>query len=423
MNQVRAHHQGADFCYNLPMKKFPEGFYWGAATASYQVEGNIENTDWAKAAKEDRVPPAGRLADHYNLYEKDFDIAKELGHNAHRISIEWARIEPREGEFDEAELEHYKEVLRALRARNLEPFVTLWHFTLPLWFSESGGFERKDSPEIFARYCSKVASSLGEFCHNFSTINEPNVFGSNGWLRGSWPPFKRFALTDLVSITNSGKIFEPESTKGLKPLFLYWRVMKNLALAHNAAYTAIKKNNPRLDVGVVKHVIYFHSNRNPLNILKARLANYFWTDIFMRRTYKYCDSIGLNYYFHKKFGDKEIYKKTDMDWDIYPEGIYGALQILWRYKKPLYITEAGIADAEDKYRADYITKQVEATKKALERGMDVRSHMYWSLIDNYEWALGIEKKFGLVEIDYETLERKIRPSAWIYKELIEKNSL
>ena len=402
------------------MKKFPEGFYWGAATASYQVEGYNENTDWSKAAKDGRVPGAGRLADHYHRYEEDFDIAKELGHNSHRFSVEWARIEPVEGEFDMTEIEHYRKVLLALKKRNITPFVTLWHFTQPLWFSESGGFERKDSPEVFAKYCAFVVQELGDLCDHFSIMNEPNVFGSNGWLRGSWPPFKRFAATDLVSITNSGRTFESRASKGIRPLFLYYRVMKNLARAHNAAYDAIKEISPDTDVSVVKHVIYFHANWNPLNKLRALITNYAWTHIYMKRTHKKCDSIGLNYYFHVKFGDKETYEKTDMDWDIYPEGIYGSLKMLSKYKKPIFVSEAGLADKADKYRADYITRQVEAVGKAIEDGMDIRGHMYWSLFDNYEWALGIEKKFGLVEIDYETLERTIRPSAWVYKKLIEE---
>lgn len=401
---------------------FPKGFYWGASAASYQVEGWNENTDWAKAGKEGRVPLAGRLADHYHRYEEDFDIAKQLGHNAHRLSVEWSRIEPRPGEFDEAELEHYRKVLQTLRKRKIEPFITLWHFALPLWFSERGGFEQKDAPEIFARYCAVVVKALKDECRFFSTMNEPNVYGSNGYLRGSWPPFKRFAITDLISITNSGRTFESRAEKGIKPFFLYLRVMKNLARAHNVAYDAIKKVAPQVDVSVVKHVIYFHANWNPFNKLKAALANYAWTSIFMNRTYRKCDSIGLNYYFHKKFGDQATYVKTDMDWDIYPEGTFGALKLLWHYRRPLFVAEAGIADEADIHRADYIERQVLAVGKALEYGMDVRGHMYWSLIDNYEWALGTEKRFGLVAINYATLERTIRPSAWHYKELIEKYS-
>jgi beta-glucosidase len=402
-------------------KKFPEGFLWGAATASYQVEGGIENCDWAQAAREQRVPVCGRACEHYTRFEEDFDIAKSLGHTAHRFSVEWARIEPVQGQFDEKEIEHYREVLRALKARNITPLITLWHFTLPLWFSESGGFERKDSPEIFARYCAFVVSRLGDLCTRFSTINEPSVYGSNGWLRGSWPPFKRFAVTDLVAITNSGRTFESKANKGLSPFFTYLKVMKNLAKAHNRAYEEIKKVRQDTDINFVHHVIVFDSNANPFNMLKAFIANWQWTHVFMRRTKNHYDSIGLNYYFYTQFGDKRQWRKTDMDWNFAPDRIYDALLMLKRYKKPIYISEAGLADATDSGRAEYIKRQVEAAWQALQAGVDLKGHMYWSLLDNYEWALGFEKRFGLVEIDYKTLERTVRPSAYVYKTICEEN--
>jgi beta-glucosidase len=401
---------------------FPAGFYWGAATASYQVEGGIDNCDWAEAAREGRVPVCGRACDHYNRYEADFDLAVELGHTAHRFSIEWARIEPEEGRFDMKEVEHYRKVLQALKTRNVKPFVTIWHFTQPLWFSQSGGFERKDSPAVFARYAAFLAQELGDLCDHFSTMNEPNVFGSNGWLRGSWPPFKRFALTDLVSITNSGRQHESRANRGFGMFLLYRKVMKNLAKSHNAAYKAIKQISPETEVSVVKHVIVFDSNWNPFNIIKAAIANYAWTDVFMRRTHKCCDSIGLNYYFYTQFGDRRDWKKTDMDWNFAPGHIYGALKMLSRYKKPLFVSEAGLADHDDSDRAEYITLQIEGVRRAIADGIDVRGHLYWSLMDNYEWALGFEKQFGLIKINYDTLEREIRPSAWVYKDLIEKYS-
>lgn len=405
------------------MKTFPDGFYWGAATASYQVEGGIENCDWAQAAREGRVPHCGQACDHYNRYEADFDLAKELGHTAHRFSIEWARIEPEEGQFDQEAIAHYRAVLQALKDRGIKPFVTLWHFTLPLWFTQKGGFERVDSPEIFARYAAHVVSQLGDLCEHFSTMNEPNVFGSNGWLRGSWPPFKRFAVTDMVSITNSGRMHDSKASKGIKPFFVYLRVMKNLARAHNAAYTAIKQASPETEVSVVKHVIVFAANWNPLNKLKAAVANYAWTSIFMNRVKKHTDSIGLNYYFYTQFGDKREWKKTDMDWNFAPEHIYDALVRLARYKKPLFVSEAGLADHDDSDRAEYIQKQVAGTRKAIEAGVDVRGHLYWSLMDNYEWALGFEKQFGLIQINYDTLERTVRPSAYVYKDIIERNGV
>ncbi len=404
-------------------KKFPEGFYWGAATAAYQVEGGIENTDWAEAGRDGRVPVCGQACDHYHSFDTDFDIAKSLGHTAHRFSVEWARIEPEAGKFDEVAIAHYRAVLEALHVRGIRPFITLWHFTLPLWFSQSGGFERKDAPEIFARYCAFVTSRLSDLCQNFSTMNEPAVFASNGWLRGSWPPFKRFTLTDLVAITNSGRQYEAKASRGLKPLFLYFKVMKNLATSHNLAYVEIKKVSPMVDVSVVKHVIVFDANWNPFNKIKAWGANYFWTHKFMKRVYKHCDSIGLNYYFYTQFGDKRQWRKTDMDWNFAPEYIYQALQILARYQKPLFVSEAGLADATDSGRAEYIKRQVQGVWQAIADGVDVRGHMYWSLLDNYEWALGFEKRFGLVEIDYKTLERKIRPSAYVYKEICEQNAV
>ena len=405
------------------MKKFPEGFYWGAATASYQVEGGIHNTDWAEAAVDGRVPACDLACDHFNRYEADFDLAVQLGHTAHRLSVEWARIEPEAGQFDQAAIAHYRRVLVALKARNLKPYVTLWHFTQPLWFSRSGGFERADAPEIFARYCAFVVQELGDLCDHFSTMNEPNVFASNGWLRGSWPPFKRFALTDLVAITNSGRQYEAKASRGLRPVFLYFKVMRTLATAHNAAYVAIKKVSPQTEVSFVHHVIVFAANSNPFNKLKAAIANYYWTDVFMKRVIANCDSVGLNYYFYTQFGDKRVWRKTDMDWNFAPEHIYEALMMLAKYKKPLFVSEGGIADAVDSGRAEYITRQVAGVWQAVQDGADVRGHMYWSLLDNYEWALGFAKRFGLIAVDFDSQERTIRPSAYVYKKICEDNGI
>jgi beta-glucosidase len=404
-------------------KKFPVDFFWGAATASYQVEGGIENCDWAQAAREGKVPTCGTACDHYNLYESDFDIVQQLGHNCHRLSIEWARIEPREGEFDEKEIEHYRAVVRALRARNIEPFITLWHFTLPQWFSEKGGFERNDAPEIFARYCAYVVEKLDGLCTHYATINEPNVFASAGWLKGTWPPFKRASFMSLIKIPNAAPARGSTPDSSLSALLRYIKVVRNLIRAHNTAYDAVKRAKPDVDLGIVKHVVLFHANGNPLNKLLAVLMNWIWTHYFMKRVYKKCDSIGLNYYQHKKFGDTREYVKTDMGWDVYPEGICGALLMLKRYGKSLYVAEAGIADAADTMRADYLRTLIACTHAAITQGLAVHGFMYWSLLDNYEWALGFDKHFGLVAVNFETQERNIRPSAYVYKEIIEHNGL
>lgn len=403
-------------------KRFPDNFYWGSATAAYQVEGGIENCDWAKAAREGDVPVCGRAADHYNRYEEDFDIAKEIGHNCHRIGVEWARIEPEEGKFDEEAIEHYREVLAALRVRRLKPFITLWHFTLPQWFADKGGFEHKDAPEIFARYCGYVAKKLGNDCRHFSTLNEPMVFTSNGWRRGTWPPFKKWpGLGFLTSVPGHRDVGDRNIR--VRHIFTYFKVARQLARAHNLAYDEIKKNAFGAEVGIVRHILLFHANWNPINKLIAAFMNWHWTHSFMKKVYKKCDSIGVNYYLHKKFGDRKEYPKTDMGWDVYPEGLCDALLMMKRYKRPLWVSEAGVADADDDMRADYITRLIRCMHTAIEEGADVRGYMYWSLLDNYEWAHGFDKRFGLVEVNYETLERKIRPSAYEYKKIIERNAV
>jgi len=403
-------------------KKFPEGFYWGSATASYQVEGGIENNDWAKAAREGKVPPCGRACDFWNRYESDFEMARtELGHNCHRISLEWARIEPEEGQFDDEAIKHYLDMLAEMRRLRLKPFITVWHFTLPQWFADKGGFEHPDSPEIFARYCGYVAKKLGNDCRHFATINEPIVFASAGWLSGQWPPFKRFSLMNSIQLAGDRRDHHDKTS--FWNFFTYLHVRRNLARAHNLAYDAMRKTAFGLEIGIVHNIVLFHSDGNPLNRLFAAFMNWFWTHSFIKKVYRKCDSIGVNYYIHKKFGDTKTYAKTDMGWDVYPEGLCDALLMVKKYGLPLWVAEAGVADADDDMRADYIKRLINCMHFAMQKGADVRGYMYWSLLDNYEWAQGFEKRFGLVEVNFETQERKIRPSAYVYKQIIEQNGL
>lgn len=385
--------------------KFPEGFAWGSATSSYQVEGGIENNDWASFAKasegqgQPKIPFAGRACDHYNRYEEDFDVAKSLGQNAHRFSIEWARIEPEEGKFNEAEIEHYREVIKALRERGIEPFVTLWHFTLPIWFAYMGGFENPKSPEIFTRYCKFVVSKLGDRAKFWMTINEPMVYASGGYRKGKWPPFK-------------------------KNLFKFLKVINNLVMSHNVVYREIKKVLPSAQIGIAKNNIYFHSNHNPFYSILSSLLNWFWNYRFLDKIEKQLDFVGMNYYFHHKFGgEKIVCEKSDMGWDICPEGIFYVAAGLKKYGKPIYVTENGLADAKDTKRAEFVRKHLYWISEAMQTGADIRGYFYWSLLDNFEWADGFEPKFGLVEVDLKTMERKIRPSAYEYAKICRENRL
>lgn len=380
---------------------FPKGFFWGAASASYQVEGNIYNNDWAYEARTSkRVPVADSGPDHFNRYEEDFDIAKSLGHNCHRFSLEWSRIEPAEGEFSIDAIRHYEKVLQALKKRKLEPFITIWHFTLPQWLYEKGGIENINFPEYFAKYCSFVSANLGEYCTHWATMNEPNVVSGMGYLKGVWPPHKKHRYL---------KIF---------------KVWKNLAKAHILAYEEIKKHDFVSDVGIVKQNIYFvNKGKNPFNSLRVILGNYFWNHRLLNKVHNHCDSIGLNYYHQSNYGDREIYKKSDMGWNLCPEGIYHVLVDLKRYNKPVFVAEAGIADENDIHREQYIKDLVFWMYQAYSEGVSLKGYMYWSLTDNFEWAEGYNKRFGLVEIDYKTKERFIRTSAYALREIAENNSL
>lgn len=380
------------------MKKFPNNFLWGSATSAYQVEGGIEDNDWAEAARLEKLPEAGKASNHYNLYEKDFDIAKELNQNAHRFSIEWSRIEPEVGIFDQKEIEHYKSVLRALKERGIEPFVTIYHWPLPIWFGDRGGWLASDSDRIFARYVEKLANEFKGLVKYWITINEPLIYASAGFRKGTWPPFQ-------------------------KNFFTFVKVTNQLAVAHRLAYERIKEIDPQAQIGVAKNNIFFEANDNIFNKLAAKIASRFWNDRFLNSIAEHQDFIGLNYYFHKKFGDKKKYEKNDMGWDIYPKGIYKVLKHLNKYGKPIYITENGIPDANDKKRGRFIKDHLKWVHKAIEEGVDVEGYFYWSLIDNYEWDKGFGPRFGLVEVDYSNFKREIRPSAFEYAKMCKNNGM
>ena len=373
---------------------FPKNFYWGAVTSAYQVEGGIKN-NWSS------VFDAGRACDHYSRFQEDFGIAKSLGHNAHRLSIEWARIETEEGKFNEKEIEHYREVTQALRERDLEPFVTLWHWTIPLWLQEKGGLKNKKFSFYFSRFAERIVKELSRDVLFWITLNEPLFYATNAYLKGTWPPQK-------------------------KSIYQYIDILKNLRDAHIQAYQVIKKINSNLQVGIAKNNIYFEGRG--INALLQHAADWWWNFRFLDHIKNHQDFIGLNYYFHSRiqglrFNQNENKVISDVGWEIYPEGIYHVLEDLYKYKKPIYIMENGIADAKDEKRVAFIRDHLRWVRKAIENGVDVRGYFYWSLLDNFEWDKGFLPRFGLVEVDYKTMQRKIRPSAYEYKNIAVDNGL
>lgn len=406
-------------------------FFWGSSTSAHQVEGENHN-DWtvweketaerkAEAAKQNPPPGgwpnfisvgiasplspenyiSGAACDHYNRYEEDFEMAKSLGHNAHRLSIEWSRIEPEKGKFDTAEIEHYRKAIKALRARGIEPFVTLWHWTLPVWAAEMGGWKSRRMAKYFARYAEQVVSALKGDVTYWMTVNEAGIYAMNSYLKGVWPPQKR-------------------------SLFAYLKVRQNLVHAHHRAYKAIKKAQPDSMVGTARNYIYFEAASNhPFNRVLKSFADWWWNFRFLNKIKRNLDFIGVNYYFHNHisfgFGKNKNETVSDMGWELYPEGIYHILKELTRYRLPIFITENGLADARDIHRARFIRETVAHILRAKKEGVDVRGYFHWSLLDNFEWDKGFWPRFGLIEVNYRTMERTIRQSAYEYQKLIEES--
>ncbi|MFA7209702.1 MAG: glycoside hydrolase family 1 protein [Parcubacteria group bacterium] len=409
--------------------RFPEGFLWGAATASHQVEGNTHNnwSEWEKKNAErlageaktkfagwqqEKFPEmfnpqnyiSGRACDHYNLYEKDFDLAKSGGHNAHRFSIEWSRIEPEEGRFDQKEIEHYRKVILALRERGIEPFVTLWHWTEPIWFQELGGWDSARSINCFLRFVEKITIELKDEVKFWIVINEPNVGLGFGYLKGSQPPAK-------------------------KGLFKFLPAYFNMLKAYKMAYRLIHQIDSQAKVGFAHSFSPCESDIMwPFGRIAASIAEFF-ENFFLSSSKKQLDFIGCNYYSRfmislkgNNFQKGEI---SDLGWEIYPQGMYIAMLRLKKYDLPIYITENGLADADDSRRPEFIREHLKWLRKSINEGVDVKGYFHWSLLDNYEFpdVRGFWPRFGLIEIDYKTLERKPRESFYAYKKIIENNGL
>ena len=411
---------------------FPEGFLWGGAHSAYQTEGKNYNNDWFKF---EQIPgnikngdKCGESANHYELYDQDHMLLRKLNHNALRTGIEWSRIVPNENEIDEDEIEHYHKVFESIKRNQLEGFVTLYHFTIPIWFERKGGFLKTKNLKYFKNYCEIISKNFPEV--NFwNPINEPAVVPLMSYFYGEFPP-------------------------GKKSLFAYLKVYRNMMKAHSLAYQALKKHNPRSQIGMVKSFPYFpqkyhgsYWERKMISMLdyaynqvaidaslngKVPFIPFAYKD-WMKNT---CDFFGINYYsavfFDFKFGfpvkmdtknpeDKEI---TQLGYGIHPEGLYeNIMRIKEVYDGPIYISENGIGTLDDELRQRFILRHLFEVHKAIEKGADVKGYFYWSTIDNWEWAEGFEPRFGLIGIDYKTQERHVKDSARMFGEIAWTNKI
>jgi beta-glucosidase len=391
--------------------EFPEGFGWGSATSSHQVEGGNTNNDWWRFEQEGHVVDrevSGDAVDSYRRYTDDLDHARAMNHSMHRLSLEWSRIEPSEGVFDDAEVEHYIEVLKAVRARGMKTFVTLNHFTVPLWFDDRGNWPKSDSPAIFARFAEHVGARLAPYVDAWITINEPMHYVNYAFYQGKWPP--------------RGNRYLPARLAGV-----------HLVRAHRLACAALKKAAPEIPVGVAVNAIHIKPCDPSWLDSLGWFFDWFMNYWFLDRVRGTLDFIGTQYYMALSapqlltdhYGCADEGPHTDMGWRICPDGFRSQVTTTWkRYGLPIYITENGIADASDELRPTYIRDHLVQLHRAIvEDGADVRGYFYWSLLDNFEWAEGWYPKFGLIAVDRTTMERIPRPSSHYYADICARNGL
>lgn len=400
--------------------KFPKDFLWGVATASYQIEGDNSKSDWWEWEQRGKTRhKSGKACDYWNRWKSDHELLSELGVNTFRLSLEWSRIEPEEGIFSEEALNKYREILLDLKNRGIKTQVTLWHWTSPVWFQKKYGFHKKTSIKIFRRYTEKIVRELGDLIDIFVTFNEPMVPLGMGYLSGSFPP-------------------------GFKNPFKFLRAVRYVAIAHKEVYKIIHEIKPQAEVGITYLYNWYESEGfgvllNAIN----KVAQWYRIDLLGKKIKDFQDYVGIDYYRLGKIkfdwknikmdARNQVYfgftieedEKNAMKWISYPGGIYFVLKEAGeKFKLPIYITENGIPtgpNIDDEERIKFIQEHLHYVKKALDKGINVKGYNYWSLLDNYEWLYGYEPRFGLVEIDYKTLERKPRKSFYFYKEIIKEN--
>lgn len=408
--------------------KFPKRFLWGAATSAHQIEGGnhnqwtiweLENAkakaaqanyhiqdfdSWARVKTEAKDPDnyvSDKLADHYHRYEEDFDLLQKMHMNAFRFSVEWSRIEPEEGAWSVEAITHYKQYVQDLKKRGIEPVVTLFHFSLPVWFVERGGFEKRSNVKYFVRFAEKIIGELGMSVRLIITINEPEIYATESYYNQNWPP-------------------------AVNSRYRWLRVMNNLAYAHRQSAKAIHKLSRRYKVSIAKNSNFFYPGDNAwLSRLSAAVMQYVQDDYFIKKVAKQCDFLGVNYYFSNRVYGYRMHnpdqKFSDLQWDMHPADIQYALERLHdKYKLPIIVTENGLADREDSSREWWITETLVAMQKAIGNGVKLEGYLHWSLLDNFEWAYGKWPRFGLVAVDYKTGERSLRPSARWFGRVIKK---
>jgi beta-glucosidase len=419
---------------------FPTGFLWGAATSHHQVEGGvpgaIEPSDWTDWTRDARHVADGTTADRacgwwHGKAEDDLSLARSLGHGAHRLGISWARIEPEEGRWDDGALLRYAAILEHAKRIGLATSVTLHHFTLPRWVAARGGFGNDATIDRFARFCARATARLSPLVTHWATFNEPSVYAMMSHGGKAWPPGEGSAFAQV-------------------------RVLARLLRAHAAAVRAIRVQTPDASIGIVLNAPAFDPDRPERRrdravtfaqdhaftgcVLEALASGRLAFPLAIAPTevdglLGSFDWLGLNYYGRYRvrfdpgaaalaFGrhvQKNAIRHGDVDWgEPHPAGLTRQLERFAALGRPVYVTENGVFDPTDEVRQTYLVGHVRAVRDAIDRGADVRGYFHWSLLDNFEWAEGYTTPFGLIAVDRTTGVRTPRPSAAVYRRIIEE---
>ena len=401
---------------------FPDDFMWGTAEDAYQHEGGNYNNDWYRWERQEPSPVPGgdRLGsgpDFYNRYEEDFRRAASAGHTIHRIGVEWSRIEPESGVIDHAAVQHYREMLSSLKSKGFTVILNIWHFTLPIWASDVGGFESdyilKEKWPSFVRLCCESFASVVDM---WSTVIDAQIYALRGYAQGDMPPLR------------SGT-------------FLALRMYSRMIRLHNIAYDVIKDSlGDEAPVGQIYFFFdYYPASRSLRDRAACRFIDWLFNWKMLRKIYSgdRLDWLGINYYTRQivKFDPRkpgfiaqdrgEDLPASDMDWEIFPDGLGRICRRIAGFFPglPLHITECGIADAEDRLRPEFIRSHVEMTSDLIGEGLPVKSFSYWSSLDNWEWTEGWGPKYGLCGWDPDTGKRIPRKSAELYRSIVINNGL
>jgi beta-glucosidase len=417
--------------------RFPDDFLWGTATSSHQVEGDNHNNDWwdweNQPGRIIKGHTSGKACDWWGgRWEEDFDAASSAGQNAHRMSIEWSRIEPDPGVWNQDALSYYREILQGAIDRGLKPVVTLHHFSNPMWLADEGDWVNPDVVTYFERYVRKVVRSLRDLVQIWVTINEPNVYAVYGYLYGLFPPGRKEIGTTL-------------------------QVVQHLVLAHAAAYHAIHEIDPGASVGISHYYRGMQPSKPwiPLDRWITGIRHRNFNELFPRAVHEGVihflgrkikvpqaidtqDYFGLDYYTSELvafdlFKPKEVFSRgffpegailsgTGFLMDA-PEGFWKALTYAHSFNLPIYVMENGVEDAGDRMRPRYLAHHIRQVWRAVNFNWYVKGYFYWTLVDNFEWERGWTQRFGLYELDVETQERRKRPSADFYAEICKSKGL